>query len=433
MPESSVYPSIVRLPPPPQRAQSRFQDPAKLADEDLRRIYEWSNNLSRALAKQFNDISQPLREGKITPGSHASSHAPQTGIDPLATAAPTGGYGTSAAAGIADSLMRSDARLEYPEAIATVADRTKRGTLTDDATFGALVDFSAGTAFAVTNLALKAPGATNPISIGKWGNIAVAGLVADDNILMRFAKSDFNTSSQVFAMSGSIRQQGTGLCTGLSVGALMGPLSANTNRLIGIDLVTTQSTANATGDNICMALLYGSNVSATRGDMKGLRVNAGPFIGTISNHYGIQMQKPAANLWGTISGTNYWIKGEALSGGANSRIYCSFDGATTGSPTKVVTFEALAHTVGTTRRSGEFGNSLDMAKDTIYSVAGFGPIFKDTQGTPEFWRAYVSATGLKDATYSMDDTEAVTTTRGASATGVVTLNIQDVGTAAPAV
>lgn len=122
MPESSPYPSLVVLPSTPRRTRNDASDVTK--------ITIWAADLQRALSKHFNDISKPLREGTLAPGPHASSHFPQNGIDPLATAAPNGGYAATATMGVADSLLRSDAVLVYPEALGTLADRTKKFTLT---------------------------------------------------------------------------------------------------------------------------------------------------------------------------------------------------------------------------------------------------------------------------------------------------------------
>jgi len=149
MPEPSVYPSLIALPTAPRRSQ-----PPNV-DKDLTTITLWAADLQRAIANQFNAISRPLREGKLTPGPHAPQHRPDTGTDPLDTAAPSGGYGNTSALGSGGNLLRADARFEWPEALGALLDRSKKVTLTDSG-FGATL--TASGAFGVSQFALQAPG-----------------------------------------------------------------------------------------------------------------------------------------------------------------------------------------------------------------------------------------------------------------------------------
>lgn len=314
---------------------------------------------------------------------HAIASGPQTGF-----------YGTAASTGAGSNLLRASAVLVYPEALGTASDRTKTLSLTDDATEGALFTSAAG--FSASSLALKAPNATNTLRVGKWGNIALGGnATLSDLNLIAFNKQNFSDPAEIVGYTGGIRQQGTGGMCGFRLNADLGASSANANRVLGIDLITKQSTTSSTGEQVCLALLYTStSVSAvSRGDQKGLRINAGPFLNvTYANNFGIQMQKPTSNNWGTVT-NNYWIYMEALTGGTN-RYGLWMDPITTGSPTIATGVKIGLHTVGTTRRAFQGGNSfLCDSGDFICDAAAKGPICKDGQGTPHYWRFTVGSDG----------------------------------------
>lgn len=405
MPESSNYPSIIALPSVPRAQQINI--PSAVKDLQL-----WAADLSRALANQFNAISKPLREGKLTPGPHASSHFPQTGLDPLATAVHDGGYGTTAAAGIADSLLRSDARFVYPEALATALDRTKTLLVTDDSTYSALLTaagaFGGGSAFpggAGKGLSLLAPGGTFPFVVGPNGTMG-RGTYNDQDLMFHSGVS-ISHASRVHGWNlASLTATGTGGVTGIEGSALDTPSSNSTQAIRGIDFTARAAGVNANGP-----------INAVKGTI-------GSYSGTSASRGAaavFQAVGPLSLINQTLPSFYYYEAGPA--GGVPIG----------GTLTLIVGFkQTTAFSSGTTKRGVQVINSLECtANDAIFSTAAKGPVMKDTQATPEFWRLYVSATGLKDATYSMDATEAVTVARGASATGTVTLNIQDVGTAAP--
>jgi hypothetical protein len=138
-------------------------------------------------------------------------------------------------------------------------------------------------------------------------------------------------------------------------------------------------------------------------------------------------------LSGTL--TNFTgFRCSAITGGTN-RYGVDIAAFTTGTPTLCYGVRVGTHSVGTTRRAVIGGNTLEStANDFLCSTAAKGLVVKDAQGTAEYWRIYpsVSGTTVKDATMTVDALGFASFTRAASATGSVILNIQDVGTTAPA-
>jgi len=87
--------------------------------------------------------------------------------------------------------------------------------------------------------------------------------------------------------------------------------------------------------------------------------------------------------------------------------------------------------LGTPRRGVQTANSIEcVSNDVLCSTAAKGFVTKDTQATPEFWRLFTSGTGLKGGTVDIDADGFGSSTRTAAATGILTLNVVDVGTAA---
>lgn len=373
MPESPAIPVTIALPKPPK------VDNLKAVEFGYIDIARWSYDFSRAVAQKMQTITAGIASGKITATVLAAAHS--------------GGYAQPPTAGTALTFLRSDAKLQYPEALGVATDRSKQVVLTDDATEGALL--TAGATFSTNALAIHAPNATANLRVGKWGNLALgdASTGLSDDILINARKTNFSSAADIVAMVGQITQLGSGPMTGLRYTATMTPAAPNSNRIIGFDLISSISGANGTGAQTCMALLYFTTGLATRGDIKGIRLNPGAFFQNTSvNHYGVKGEKPTSNQWGTLT-NNYWFYGESLTGGTN-RIGAFIEGITLGTPTVAYGFQSALHSVGTTRRSFWGGNSFFCdSNDYITNTAAKGLIVKDGQGTPHFWRFTVGSDG----------------------------------------
>lgn len=360
MPESSNYPSIVALPTAPRMLPREI--PAVSIPAAVKDLQQWAADLSRALASQFNSISKPLREGKLTPGPHAPSHAAQTGSDPLATAAHSGGYAVAAAVGTADTFLRSDAVLVFPEALGTLANRAKSLTLTDDAAgfYSAILTasaaFSTGTSFFDTagantkGLSLMAPGGTIPFCISPTGTMGRGN--ADAITMMRHDAVTVSSASRVRGWNlVGLTASGTGGITGIELTVLDAPSGVSTQVIFAVDVTARAAAANAQG-----AIQI---VRATQGSYTGASASRGAVSIFAARSLTSYISQTVPSL------AFYDITQVPLAGGTISGSVVGFK-------------QATAFGLGATRRGVQVVNSVEVTtNDVILSGAGKRFIAKD--------------------------------------------------------
>lgn len=291
-------------------------------------------------------------------------------------AAPSGGYSTAATAGTAGTTsIASDAVLVFPEALGTLADRTKTLTYTD----GQITALGSGVV-----LGILAPGATNSLRIGKWGNIAMAGQTPTDQAMLTFTKTNFADDSVTpTALFATMTNGGSAGVAGLSINLTSQPGAGKT---VSADLVGISLSFSA--------LKLSTGVSTA--SVYGFKSNARRTIGT------------SATL------AQYWAANSAATGVTDN-----------------IAFLDTGTIAGTNRYTVKGVAKIQTDTDFHALGASKGFITVDTQATPEYWRMRADGTGLKDATYAVDADGFAAFTRAASASGVVTFTVGDVGTAAP--
>jgi hypothetical protein len=203
MPEASRLPLTVALPQTP-----------RIADDDkvnVRNLIQWAQNHSRSVASQLrraNETVQQILTGAIPPlPAHAATHVPETGTDPLGTAAWSGAWAATSDEGTSDNLLRADGNLIYPEALGTAAARTKQLVLTASSFDAVLTATGFGAPMGAGEINFVPPGllAGPGAYVGVWGNIG-AGVSAGTNTMLTFNKTDFNLAflPAVYAIKGLI-------------------------------------------------------------------------------------------------------------------------------------------------------------------------------------------------------------------------------------
>jgi len=370
-------------------------------------------NLANAIgvADSFarSDHAHALTTGAASSLSAATANAAGSG-DPLAradhlhailSAAPSGGYAAAAAVGAGADLMRASAVLPYPDKLMSPTGELL--AFTDDATYGALLTPSGS--FLQTELSLMAPGGTTPLVVGPNGTMG-RGQYTDTSLMFHGLVSISNAIRVVGWDLQGLAATGTGGVQGIRSTVTDTPSGVSTNEIIGIGFQVKAGSANAQGNyaGLRSELVAPVGNSASRGTIRlfPAKAPATAVNQTYVAAYFFTVEAGFSAALGTITGDCVGYKQE------------------------------VAFALGARKRGVQVINGIETTlNDFICNLAGKGLVNKDTQGTPEFWRTYVGATGLKDASYAMDSTEAVVVTRGATATGVVTLNIQDLGTAAP--
>jgi len=328
----------------------------------------------------------------------------------LLTAAPSGGYSTAGAVGVGADLMRASAVLPYPDKLMSPTGELL--AFTDDPSEGAYLSTSGS--FLQNAFGILAPGATNALRIGKFGNLAIGGASLADVTLLSLVKTDYSESSNIpSGWACTLTNKHTGTATA-AVRGIFGSITATMADAGGV------STNPAIGANLSVTggALTNNNFQGTvRGFQTTLSVSAAT-VGT-----------PAALLEGYRVGGS--VNRNALTDFVGYRMVTPTVGFS-GTITNVYGLLVDSIGTGTNRWTAKGSNKYECASsDFVNTTAGKGLVNKDTQATAEFWRLYVGATGLKDATYTMDDTEVVIVARGGSATGTVVLNMQDIGTTAP--
>lgn len=332
-------------------------------------------------------------------------------VHSIASAAPSGGYGTTAAAGVGAGFARADDRYPYPDSLMATGT-TKLVTLSDDATAGALL--TAGNTFTANAMALKVPNATNTLRVGIYGNVAAGTSTLSDFVMLGFNNSYNESANTPQGMTFSITNSGNGaggiLDAGINAAITGTALNAGgaTTRIVD-GYRATMSAGNTTNTNFqgsvysyrsisnsvtsstigtgvpLVCCFESSNINAfTRvavTDLMHFRARGSVTLltsATLTNHTGLRVEALA-------QGTNrYGVDIAAITGG-----------------TLAYGVQIATHSGGTTRRGLISGNTNEStANDFLTSTQGKGFIAKDAQGSPHYWR-YTVAT---DGTPYIDDT-----------------------------
>lgn len=430
------------------------------AVREFSEVNRWGSEVDARLVEIIACLGESVRRVNIlttksTPsasvGAHAPQHAPQTGFDPLATAAHTGGYGLTTTVGTSDNLLRADARLLYPTALA---------------------EYSFNTTFTLTS------DGTNQTVTGSSGDLIFrsASHGVDFDYWVSAGTSAFAVAGTVMNFSAQSLIAGTSLSTGIAGLMTWNSGSYTGNILRGMNLTATATTSGSYTSVEMRVLdislgasssLSGTNTFTTR---IGIRLSMGNAIGastTTTDTYGIFM-----NTWTTIGVTStntnvtacrlafpplgttirrgLWISTQTTNGGTEATttegVYMEplargttnrysywASGSTTGTPTAVYGYYSEAHTVGTDRWSFYGNNKAQIAgSDYIASTTAKGLICTDSQ--PRYWRITADTSGTTpsvSATLAVDANQILTVTRGASPAGTVNLKVVDVGTTLP--
>lgn len=321
----------------------------------------------------------------------------------------TGGYSTVAADGVVDKYLRTDTTLVYPEALGTLADRTKTLTLTESAAYSALLTSSSGFAVgskfmggAGKGLSLMAPGGTTPFVVGPLGTMGRDTYL--DTTLMFHGIYSQSSAIKLFGWDlQGLNATGLGGIQGARISVTDSPPSASSVEILGLGVTAKPGNTFQTGD------VVGTRSEITIGP--GSHGATSPFRAKFPSNVGGGNTLASASWFQCESGLNIAL------------------GTVTGA--NIGFHQPTAFALGTPRRGVRTANSIECtANDVLCSTAAKGFVTKDVQATPEFWRFYTSGTGLKGGTIDIDVDGFGSATRTAAATGTLTLNMVDVGTAA---
>ena len=430
----------------------QFATSASISVSNLGNLF--AHNLIGLPAALFGSATALTANSILTNGVAATaSHSDH--VHSIASAAHSAGYADAATTGTGDNFLRADGILVFPEALGTAANRAKSLTLTDagagsaGAIQGATLSAAAG--FTDNILSLLAPNATNPLKIGIYGNLTIAGASEVDQTLMSFAKTDFNEATVGpiginFSLTNSNIGDGAKLVQGLSasvIGTCGNAVAISTRPVIGCAI--SCGGGNSTNDYFTPTGVI--NYRATMGGISQKTIGttvtavtgfeAFPSAGiwvrvAVTDLYGFKCtNNPTLSLSASLT-NNTGLRVDALTKGTN-RYGVDIAAFTTGTPTVSYGVQVATHSVGTTRRSLIGGNTVECTANDFYcSTAAKGLLVKDAQGTPEYWRMYPSSDGTKGFTFTQDVDGYVSCTRTASPTGTISLNMQDTGTTAPA-
>lgn len=282
----------IPIPRPHSRRISKIE-----GDLELNR---WASDIDQRIVEILDCLGQSIqRVNKLTThstpgaiGAHAPQHYPQTGFDPLLTAAHTGGYGLTTTVGVSDNLLRADARLAFPSAL--MSSVTSTVTLTDD-----LVDQTL------------------------TGNLGVLKFVSGDHrIFLDFftgAGALFPVNSTVMGVGGRTSSMGNTLRISLDASMIVDDTAGSYNgaTFIGMRFAATMGATNITytncnfdGAQINMSgggtLLTTSSFTQTRGLAIAVTTPGEGASGVVSvtNAYGIQIQPWSGLVFGSPSYTN---------------------------------------------------------------------------------------------------------------------------------
>ena len=383
------------------------------AQEQMDAVRAKIDEIIHALANETTDRvavggnATPLTLDATTTNTTSSSghkHA-------ITTAAQTGFYGTAATVGAGTGLQRASGVLVFPEALGTAADRTKTWTVTDSGTEGVmtLLNTPPSTASTIGNqrvmrIALPGAPANHGFTINEYGFIGAGDFPVSDSVVMKFRKLDFVAGAGLTAqgIEFSIRNTGLGGVRGINSDCSLQPSDANATAVVGNKFKTSFVNSSATGTMTGAQFVMNSTGAVAKGDILGLQVGVEGIIqGTFTNA-----------RWQRISGPS------ALAT-ITTEIGLDIDTIVRGT-----TRRALRTTVTNESTAG----------DWLTSTAAKGPVMKDAQGTPRFWRWYADTSGTTSVggTMAIDSTGFASFTRGGSAAGTIEMEIVDVGTTAPA-
>ena len=402
-PERSPYNIYPNLPRPPDK------------DADAVAVITWAQSHTRAVA----DLFRRFQHATISTGgvaAHAPSHSPQTGSDPLVTAAHSGGYGTTTAVGVSNSLLRADTRLFYPEALAAAADRTRTLTLTVDGSNNPRLTSLA------QRFELRSPladGGTAQKAFRVDWNVGVA-LPTNQGKIIEFGYTD--NASTFIPVATLYPRYSRGGVGGHSF--LVDRRTGATARLGFKEEGTETAFSGFEMASLASAGFYLNNTQAFTCTLTGLQLygSATPSQLTTANNFNLALTPRCSKVAGS------------------SATLITYDGASaTFLPTDafVLTVADGVSAVGDTPRFQVRTRGRGVyvpTGDYTANEATKGFVCKDSQApTPEYWRLFASVSGatVKDATITIDAEGFASFTRAASATGSVILNVQDAGTSAP--
>lgn len=377
-------------------------------------------------------------------GSTTTAIATNSSVAVFGTQIPQG-FSTAASVGSSAYAMRADARFRYPEALAPLSDGSKTVTLTDDGSLGSL--FTAAGTFSANAMSLQAPNATNPLTIGKYGNLSLGGAASVDQYMQNFTKLDFAESSVgpvgwFASLANSGLGDAGGLVRGLVVTITGSCSTAGDSTTRAINGINVSMTGGAAGNSYFQGTMTGiqvlnANVSASTtsttvpliADFRSASSRA--YTRTqVNTMLGYEHRGTVSLLTSATLTNQYGFLCQALTAGS-TRICFGASAITTGAPAVAYGFHSKLHTVGTVRRSFIGDNSAEVGKYLVFGNTGFGPVFKDTQGTPEYWALTVDSSGTSGCSLRVDASGFLYVAREASATGNLDLLITDVGATAP--
>jgi hypothetical protein len=205
--------------------------------KDIEEMVRWTQSNTRAVADLFRRHQTVIQM-----------------VPTYLTAAPSGGYATAAALGVAPTLLKSDAVLEYPEALGVVGARAKSLTLTEGA--GGQAYLTGASTFGLGVLRFYAPdpaGVTSRgyVGVGARGTISLGTTDPATNYLMQF-NTTWNDATPNGVFLGNFTQSGTG---GLPTTGAFYNLVKNTGTNVTANIAfrsTINPSANATGGAIAV-------------------------------------------------------------------------------------------------------------------------------------------------------------------------------------
>lgn len=338
-------------------------------------------------------------------------------------AANTVTFGSAPALGTSPNFLQSDAVLQFPASLQSVANSSQL-TLTDDGanqtltgSLGSVTLIPATSGQVILDSNTTTPAATTCLvrirpSIANLTGISSAVLSGNFS----------TTASQTVAAWDS--QMSLGSKIGDSAGGFNGTVIGYRGSVMSLGPTAGSGTANVAH----YLDLASPNVTTTNGSWAEIAtVNLGGPKRGISNPT-VTLAATQIMECPTISATDQmgiYVKQRTAQQVATNRYGMKVD----------------SHTSGTNRWSMWGSNKIHCdASDFIANASGFGFCNRDSQsssagggGTARYWRSFVdaSATGVAgDVTFAIDSTGVLTVTRAGGATGTVLFTLKDVGTAA---
>lgn len=347
----------------------------------------------------------------------------------LIAGTPANTYGTTFDAGVASTLVRTDARLKFPTAIMSAANSSTL-TLTDDATDQTLTG-SLG--------ALNLRSASDSLSLPKWTgggeNAATVGsvlsFVANSNSIGSDLRIGIDAAISYGDNSTYTSATFRGMRSQVITSSTNSPTYTNVT-CIGYDQTTSNISLSAnthtftkrTGIFVHPSFVVQSGTGVvTVTDYFGIEMATWPAVGTIGTvtnaraaqfrlptiggtvRRGVELATATSNLGTEAANVEGFYCEDIARGTALRRSYAA-EGATTGTPTDVVLFDQVtAHAVGTNRYFARGLNAMTLSNpsgiaQTVLSLsqlntgatAGAHLNFQDKAGDPpapvtgDLWR-----------------------------------------------